>query len=128
MLSTVRINLKRKKKEHIIVYSVNLSVLSFFTQLRSFFLFTCLYFYMQSNQTIIEYKSFFDRFLCVDCTMGAAILHDQVQQMIYGHYWRCHPTGGGGGVSMTWGICVPLQHSLAILTTDKIRQKAHSFL
>lgn len=32
--------------------------------------------------------------LCINCTMGAEILHDRVQQMIYGHYWMCHPTGG----------------------------------
>lgn len=32
--------------------------------------------------------------LCIDCTMAGAVLHDQVQQMKYGHYWRCHPTGG----------------------------------
>lgn len=57
-----------------------------------FLLFTCLYFYMQSNQTIIEYKVLI--VLCITCTMGAAILHDQVQQMIYGHHWMCHPMRG----------------------------------
>lgn len=31
--------------------------------------------------------------------------------------------GKGGGVSMTWGYLLPLQHSLAIRATDKIRQK-----
>lgn len=31
--------------------------------------------------------------------------------------------GKGGGVSMTWGYLLPLQHSPAIRATDKIRQK-----
>ena len=38
--------------------------------------------------------------------MGAEILHDQVQQMIYGYYWICHPTGASG-VSMTRGYLLP---------------------
>lgn len=44
--------------------------------------------------------------LCINSTMGAEILHDQVQQMIYGYYWICHPTGAGG-VSMTRGYLLP---------------------
>lgn len=47
---------------------------------------------MQSNQTIIEYT--FLTGSCINCTMGAAILRDQVQQMVYGYYWICHPTRG----------------------------------
>ena len=55
-------------------------------------LFKCLYFYMHSNQTIIEYKSLI--VVCVNYIMGAAILHDQVQQMIHGHRWMRYPMRG----------------------------------
>lgn len=119
MLSTgcVRWSLKKKQKNKCYCALCHLDVLPFFTELRGFLVFTCLFFYMQSNQTIGE---------CILgslCTMGAKVLRDRVKQTIYGQYCVCHPTGRGGGVSMTWGYLLPLQHSLAIRVTDKIRQK-----
>lgn len=54
--------------------------------------------------------------------MGAAILDDYVHPMIYGHYWIRHPTGGWS--KHDTGMLLPL----AIQATDKVRQKAHSFL
>lgn len=67
----------------------HLDVLPFFTELCGFLVFTCLFFYMQSNQTIGE---------CILgslCTMGAKVLRDRVKQMICGQYCVCHPTGRG---------------------------------
>lgn len=90
-----------KRKTYSFVFC-SLNVLSFLTHCTYAVSFVCI-FHMQSNQTIIEYK--ISIVLCVNCTMGAAILHDQVQQMIYGHVklaWHgdiCSPTTFPGNAS-----------------------------
>lgn len=93
-----------KKNTKVLLYSVIwMCNLSLHTYVDSF---TCLYFYMQSNQTIIEYD--FLTVLCIHCIMGAEILHDQVKQMTYRHYWMS--SYRRDGVRMMWGREIPWQH------------------
>ena len=68
-----------------------------------FLLFTCLYFYMQSNQTIIEYN--FDSFMCQlyhgsSNTARPSPTNDTWTSLDMLSYER-------GGVSMTWGYLLP---------------------
>lgn len=85
-----------KQKQHITVYSVIwMCYLSLHNYAVSFVYMFVLLHAVKSNYNRIQILIV----LCINCTMGAAILHDQVQQMKYGHYWRCRPTGG---VELAW--------------------------
>lgn len=80
-----------KKNKHIIMYSVIwLCYLSLHIYAVSFVYMFVLLHAVKSNYNRIQILIV----LWINCTMGAAILHDQVRQMIYGHHWICHPTGG----------------------------------
>lgn len=83
-----------KKTYYCVFCNLNVIVLCITTQFSFVYMFVLLH-AVKSNYNRIQILYV----LCINCTMGAAIPHDQVQQMIYGHHWICHPTGG---VELAW--------------------------
>lgn len=100
-----------EKEECDIVYSVTFLYITYV----EYFVYI-IYFYMQSNQRSSDVST---------VPWGQKYCVIKSKQMIYGCYWICHPIGG---VSTKRGRLSPPQHSPEVQATDKIRQKALSFL